>query len=71
MNTLETCRKSIRINHLRDERDVLKNLMEASPLSPALRAAARNNAVDLVRNIRADSRPKLMEAFLAEYGLST
>ncbi|MCY4301516.1 MAG: proline dehydrogenase family protein, partial [Aestuariivita sp.] len=71
MNTLETYRKSIRINHLRDERDVLKNLMDASPLSPALRAAARNNAVDLVRNIRADSRPKFMEVFLAEYGLST
>ncbi|MEL6204092.1 MAG: bifunctional proline dehydrogenase/L-glutamate gamma-semialdehyde dehydrogenase PutA [Pseudomonadota bacterium] len=41
-----------------------------APDGPA-RARAVDEAVALVRAIRADSRPGLMEVFLAEYGLST
>ncbi|MDQ1899416.1 bifunctional proline dehydrogenase/L-glutamate gamma-semialdehyde dehydrogenase PutA [Paracoccus sp. WLY502] len=54
-----------------DERQLLERLAEQAALSPDARAAISARAADLVRRIRAEARPSLMEHFLAEYGLST
>ncbi len=54
-----------------DEAALLERLVAQTGLSSAARAAMSERAADLVRRIRADSQPSLMEHFLAEYGLST
>jgi RHH-type proline utilization regulon transcriptional repressor/proline dehydrogenase/delta 1-pyrroline-5-carboxylate dehydrogenase len=54
-----------------DEQAVLADLVARFAPSEAVRAAATARAVGLVREIRADRRPGLMEVFLGEYGLST
>ncbi len=71
MTKLNEIRLELRRNHLRDEAEVLKILTDANAITAAQRAVAKNRAADLVRSIRNDSRPGLMEVFLAEYGLST
>ncbi|WP_164660090.1 bifunctional proline dehydrogenase/L-glutamate gamma-semialdehyde dehydrogenase PutA [Tropicibacter sp. Alg240-R139] len=71
MASLVEIRSTLRRNHLRNEDDVLTDLTEAYPHSAAERAVVRNSATDLVKAIRADGNPGLMEVFLAEYGLST
>ena len=54
-----------------DEQAVLADLVARFAPSETVRAAATARAVGLVRDIRADRRPGLMEVFLGEYGLST
>ena len=54
-----------------DEAGLLERLAAQAALSPAQRAAIGTRAADLVRRIRAEARPSLMEHFLSEYGLST
>ncbi|MHA7877165.1 bifunctional proline dehydrogenase/L-glutamate gamma-semialdehyde dehydrogenase PutA [Roseivivax sp.] len=54
-----------------DEIALVEELREASGLSPEERAAISRSGADLVRKIRGNARPGLMEVFLAEYGLST
>ncbi|ROU03375.1 bifunctional proline dehydrogenase/L-glutamate gamma-semialdehyde dehydrogenase PutA [Histidinibacterium lentulum] len=54
-----------------DERATLERLAAEAALSPEDRARIADRGADLVRRIRATSRPGLMEVFLAEYGLST
>ncbi|WP_347138410.1 bifunctional proline dehydrogenase/L-glutamate gamma-semialdehyde dehydrogenase PutA [Paracoccus sp. SSK6] len=54
-----------------DEAPLLERLTAQAALSPDARAAISARAADLVRRIRAEARPSLMEHFLAEYGLST
>ena len=71
MPSLDDLRLEIRKNHLRDESEVLAELLESHGLTASTRAVVHNRAADLVKTIRADSRPGLMEVFLAEYGLST
>ncbi len=71
MSELDDLRHRIRADHRRDEAAILSDLMASEPISLELRQAATARGVDLVRAIRADSRPGVMEAFLAEYGLST
>ncbi|MGD9917438.1 MAG: bifunctional proline dehydrogenase/L-glutamate gamma-semialdehyde dehydrogenase PutA [Paenirhodobacter sp.] len=53
------------------ERAVLERLVAEAALSEAMRAAISARAAGLVRRIRAEAKPSLMEHFLAEYGLST
>ncbi|ATI40920.1 bifunctional proline dehydrogenase/L-glutamate gamma-semialdehyde dehydrogenase [Pacificitalea manganoxidans] len=53
------------------EAPLLETLIAQANLSPADRAAIHAEATDLVKKVRADARPGLMEVFLAEYGLST
>src|SRR5918998_212423 len=53
------------------DQGTLAPLREEAALSPQDRAAIGAQAAQLVRAIRAGSRPGLMEVFLAEYGLST
>ncbi|WP_417239771.1 bifunctional proline dehydrogenase/L-glutamate gamma-semialdehyde dehydrogenase PutA [Celeribacter halophilus] len=54
-----------------DEATVLENLIASAGISEAQRATISARATDLVRRIRKESAPTLMEHFLAEYGLST
>ncbi|MFN4202395.1 MAG: bifunctional proline dehydrogenase/L-glutamate gamma-semialdehyde dehydrogenase PutA [Tabrizicola sp.] len=56
---------------LTDETALVQRLVAEAALDPAARGAIVSEAADLVRRIRASSRPGLMEVFLAEYGLST
>ncbi|WP_170773297.1 bifunctional proline dehydrogenase/L-glutamate gamma-semialdehyde dehydrogenase PutA [Ruegeria lacuscaerulensis] len=71
MTRLHDIRLNLRHNHLRAESEVLRDLTSRYPIDAARRAVVQNRAADLVRAIRNDSRPGLMEVFLAEYGLST
>jgi RHH-type proline utilization regulon transcriptional repressor/proline dehydrogenase/delta 1-pyrroline-5-carboxylate dehydrogenase len=54
-----------------DEDKVLARLVAEAALTPETRAAISARAADLVRRIRAEDRPTMMEHFLSEYGLST
>ncbi len=54
-----------------DEHAVLDSLIQDAGLSTAVRAAISERAATLVRRIRSEAKPTLMEHFLAEYGLST
>lgn len=50
---------------------VLSELIRFADLSQEVRSAMHNRAVTLIKGIRSNSKPGLMEVFLAEYGLST
>ncbi|MEP4637267.1 MAG: bifunctional proline dehydrogenase/L-glutamate gamma-semialdehyde dehydrogenase PutA [Yoonia sp.] len=71
MNDLSTLRQKIRADHLRDEDAVLAELQERADFSETFRADAVRRGTRFVEAIRNDSKPGLMEVFLAEYGLST
>jgi len=71
MTRLETLRADIRARHLMDEHDLLGILAAENPVSTDIHRQATHRAAALVRRIRADKSPGLMEVFLAEYGLST
>ena len=53
------------------ETPLLADILAEADLSPAVRRAIGRRAANLVRQVRAGERPRLMEEFLAEYGLST
>ena len=53
------------------EVDVVNSLRDAAALSADDRARIAAKGADLVRKIRDNAEPGLMEVFLAEYGLST
>jgi RHH-type transcriptional regulator, proline utilization regulon repressor / proline dehydrogenase / delta 1-pyrroline-5-carboxylate dehydrogenase len=67
----ESIRNTIRQHYLMDEQQALGNLMAASGLTEQQRTEISARAADLVRKVRSDSNPSLMENFLAEYGLNT
>ena len=50
---------------------LLDELVAQAALSPEARARISAQAADLVRRIRREDKPTLMEHFLSEYGLST
>ena len=50
---------------------LMQQLVAQAALSPEARARISANAANLVRRIRTEDKPTLMEHFLAEYGLST
>ncbi|MGR3617073.1 MAG: bifunctional proline dehydrogenase/L-glutamate gamma-semialdehyde dehydrogenase PutA [Paracoccaceae bacterium] len=54
-----------------DQGQVLTNLIETAALTEKDRRAICDYAADLVRDIRSNTAPGMMEVFLAEYGLST
>jgi len=70
-NSLESIRKTIRENMLADEAETVAKLAEAAGLSAGDRKAISERAADFVVKVRNSSDPKLMESFLAEYGLSS
>ncbi len=71
MTDLNLLRHKVRANELADEKQVIEHLMLSEPLTPEVRERIVKRATQLVEDIRADENPGLMEAFLAEYGLST
>jgi RHH-type proline utilization regulon transcriptional repressor/proline dehydrogenase/delta 1-pyrroline-5-carboxylate dehydrogenase len=56
---------------LGDEQSLLRGLIAQAGLNHHARARITARGADLVRAIRKDASPALMEVFLAEYGLST
>jgi len=64
-------RRAIELETYADERVVLDRLTAVAALSAGDRARITARGADLVRAIRGQASPGLMEVFLAEYGLST
>jgi len=71
MDQLNDQRQRIAAAQLQDEAVVLAELQSAASIDISLRQAANQTAIELVKQIRADDNPGIMEVFLAEYGLST
>jgi RHH-type proline utilization regulon transcriptional repressor/proline dehydrogenase/delta 1-pyrroline-5-carboxylate dehydrogenase len=71
MQSLEELRAAIRAHYLADEQTCLRRLADMAALNRAEREAISAHAADLVRMVRQSTEPRLMEAFLSEYGLST
>jgi RHH-type proline utilization regulon transcriptional repressor/proline dehydrogenase/delta 1-pyrroline-5-carboxylate dehydrogenase len=71
MSELAALRAQIRADHLADEALLLGRLSRAHAPDVAARSRMAQAAAGLVEAIRNDSKPGLMEVFLAEYGLST
>ncbi|WP_432696642.1 bifunctional proline dehydrogenase/L-glutamate gamma-semialdehyde dehydrogenase PutA [Marinobacterium sp. YM272] len=69
--TMETSREAMRANYLADEHRVISELIAQANLSEQVRKAISGRAADLVRDVRSNSKPTMMEKFLAEYGLTT
>src|SRR5690554_1982713 len=68
---LHEIRQAIRNNYLADEYEVIHQLIEQAQLSDENRKAISARAADLVRDVRDNAKPTIMEKFLAEYGLTT
>ncbi len=64
-------RTAIRTATFADEQALLAELSKTAALSAQDRARIAASGADLVREIREDSDPSLMELFLEEYGLSS
>src|SRR6056297_2417321 len=71
MTDLAPLRARIAGDHLASEAPLLERLIETHGPDAETRRRAAGTGADLVTAIRTDSRPGLMEVFLAEYGLST
>lgn len=71
MLDLPALRQKIRNDHLRAEDDLLTEMQARAGISDTFRRDAVAGGTRLVEAIRNDSKPGLMEVFLAEYGLST
>src|SRR3954470_13623574 len=68
---LDQIRQEMRRSYLPDEEEALARLLGSIPLSASDRLAVSARAADLVEAVRRSAEPRLMEAFLAAYGLST
>ncbi|WP_024350229.1 bifunctional proline dehydrogenase/L-glutamate gamma-semialdehyde dehydrogenase PutA [Aurantimonas coralicida] len=64
-------RQAVRQRYGEDEAIVVKDLAARISLSEADRAAISAAGADIVRRVRRETSPSMMESFLAEYGLST
>lgn len=71
MNVLERLRRNIRAQHLSDEHEAVRRLMNSSGITAEDRTRISERAEELITGIRTDSFPGIMEVFLVEYGLST
>jgi len=70
-NSISYLRNRLRTMASSNEDLVLQELVHSCALTLEERACAQQTAVQLVEALRSDSKPGLMEVFLAEYGLST
>lgn len=68
---LDAIRSELRANLMPDEGEAVKRLLGLADLSAQDRDAISEEAANLVRAVRAEADPRLMEAFLSAYGLST
>jgi len=64
-------RREIRTHYLKNEAEVVHELITDADFSEPERNAISNMAAQLVSRVRDSSSPSMMENFLAEYGLST
>ncbi len=69
--TLAACRANIRSHYLADEAEVIKTLAADAEISSDVRGRISERAAQLVRDVRSNSTPTMMEKFLAQYGLTT
>ncbi|WP_010323233.1 bifunctional proline dehydrogenase/L-glutamate gamma-semialdehyde dehydrogenase PutA [Marinobacterium stanieri] len=69
--SLDTCRQAVQEHYLADEYQVISGLIASAELSKQVRQAISARAAELVRKVRDNSKPTMMEKFLAEYGLTT
>ncbi|MDH3666047.1 MAG: bifunctional proline dehydrogenase/L-glutamate gamma-semialdehyde dehydrogenase PutA [Paracoccaceae bacterium] len=68
---LDDIRALMRADYLPDEAAVVARLVRSGGPDRATRDAISARAAGLVRRVRGNTDPNLMESFLAEYGLST
>ncbi|WP_404364357.1 bifunctional proline dehydrogenase/L-glutamate gamma-semialdehyde dehydrogenase PutA [Marinobacter sp.] len=68
---LEDSRQALRNSYLADEYKVMREMIDGAKLSQAERDAISARAADLVRSVRKNAKPTIMEKFLAQYGLTT
>ncbi|NNK78135.1 MAG: bifunctional proline dehydrogenase/L-glutamate gamma-semialdehyde dehydrogenase PutA [Litoreibacter sp.] len=71
MTSLNAHRAAIRAAHLMPAQACIEDLVAGAAISLVTRKAAGSRAAALVRDIRDEGKPGIMEVFLAEYGLST
>ncbi|MFY0691224.1 MAG: bifunctional proline dehydrogenase/L-glutamate gamma-semialdehyde dehydrogenase PutA [Paracoccaceae bacterium] len=71
MTGLKTYRAAVRAAHLKPAEACIEELAAQAGISLVTRKAAGARAAALVREIREEGKPGIMEVFLAEYGLST
>ncbi len=64
-------RQRIRLAYLEDEAAAIRRLLQLLDLDAAARRRISAAGADLVRRVRNHHAPGVMQAFLAEYGLST
>ncbi len=64
-------RSQIRDHYLGEELSVLRKLAGGCRLTSAQRERISDRAAHLIRRVRSESKPSIMESFLAEYGLTT
>ncbi|MEH6826317.1 MAG: bifunctional proline dehydrogenase/L-glutamate gamma-semialdehyde dehydrogenase PutA, partial [Motiliproteus sp.] len=69
--TTTACRKTIRDYYLADEYQVISELIARAQISQHDRDAISVRAAQLVSSVRGNSKPSMMESFLAQYGLTT
>ena len=70
MTNLEQIRQDIRSQHLADEYKLLNSLIDDAQLKEHIRLRISRRAERFITDIRQTGTPGLIEAFLAEYGLS-
>ncbi|WCL53803.1 bifunctional proline dehydrogenase/L-glutamate gamma-semialdehyde dehydrogenase PutA [Gimibacter soli] len=64
-------RAAIRAHYLMDEAEMVTTLQSIADFTPEMRGRIAAAGAELVSQVRGTTTPGLMEAFLAEYGLST
>ncbi len=64
-------RAAVRRNYAADEQAILRELITSLRLDAPERDAIAAAGAELVRRVRGETSPSMMESFLAEYGLST
>ena len=64
-------RLAVRQAYLADEAEAVRGLIDDAGLGAEERQVISSEAADLVRTVRDNSDPTVMESFLGEYGLST
>lgn len=64
-------RAAVRANYFADEAELVRSLAAQIRLSPEDRARVSAAGAQYVTRVRGETSPTMMEAFLAEYGLST
>ncbi|MTI16324.1 bifunctional proline dehydrogenase/L-glutamate gamma-semialdehyde dehydrogenase PutA [Rhodobacteraceae bacterium RKSG542] len=69
--SLETLRTDIREAYLANEADKVRQLANSLDLTTEAREQISARAEDLVKELRTNTSPTIMESFLGEYGLST